>query len=350
MKTRHYNKTVIQKSLSILVLLSVFVNSYSQKTQTLMSLKGKWWFMIVDKEAKDIPAPQSDMWEVIDVPGNWESQGYNGYDGYAWYKKVITIPEDYKNKSLGLELGYIDDVDEVYVNGKLLGFSGSFPPAFTSAYNAKREYNLPGEYIKYGQKNIITVRIFDSWGEGGIVKGDVRIFEYLNRFPIDIDLQGIWLFKTGDNPDWKNQTIDETKWKNIVVPANWENQGYKDLDGFAWYRKTFKVSKELATKDLVLIAGKIDDLDQTYLNGKLIGNIGEFYNDVRLMITQEELGPDYERYRIYEIPKDALNTNGTNIIAIRVYDVYGLGGIYQGPVGIISKETYLKYRKEKKLK
>ncbi|MBN1180861.1 MAG: hypothetical protein JXB49_01145 [Bacteroidales bacterium] len=349
MKIKHIKTYVVRKAFLIIILCFIFINANPQKTNTLMSLKGKWWFMIVNKSEDSIPDPHSDMWEVINVPGNWESQGYNGYNGYAWYKKVITIPESYKDKSLGLELGYIDDVDEVYLNGHLIGFSGSFPPRFTSAYNARRVYNLPKEYLKFNEKNVIAIRIFDTYGEGGIVNGNVRIFEYTNTFPLDIDLQGIWKFKIGDNSNWKEENMDETNWKNMYIPTNWENQGYKDIDGYAWCRKTFTLPKELADKDLLLIAGKIDDLDQTYFNGTLIGNTGKFYNDKRLMTRPEDVGPEWTQYRIYEIPNNIIKAGVKNTISIRIFDIVGMGGIYQGPVGIISKETYFNYRNDKKL-
>ena len=39
-----------------------------------------------------------------------------------------------------------------------------------------------------------------------------------------------------------------------------------------------------------------------------------------------------------------MNRNGSNTIAVRVYDGQGLGGIYEGPVGIMSADNYHIYK------
>ena len=64
---------------------------------------------------------------------------------------------------------------------------------------------------------------------------------------------------------------DDNYWKEIFVPAYWEVQGYKNYDGFAWYRKSFVLPEKYSGIKLVLMLGMIDDIDQTYINGTLIG-------------------------------------------------------------------------------
>jgi sialate O-acetylesterase len=62
-----------------------------------------------------------DDWSEIKVPARWEDEGYRGYDGFAWYRKKVRVPSVFKNRNVYLELGYIDDVDEVYFNGEKIG-------------------------------------------------------------------------------------------------------------------------------------------------------------------------------------------------------------------------------------
>ena len=46
---------------------------------------------------------------------------------------------------------------------------------------------------------------------------------------------------------------------------------------------------------------------------------------------------------------DCLKKNQKNVIAVRVLDTGGAGGIYEGPVGIITQTKYIEYwRKNKK--
>ena len=94
----------------------------------LQSLKGKWQFSIGMNEEWISPKFNDSSWETIKVPSTWEDQGFNGYNGYAFYRKNINIPSTYKGRMLYLNMGYIDDVDEVYLNGHKIGSTGSFPP------------------------------------------------------------------------------------------------------------------------------------------------------------------------------------------------------------------------------
>jgi sialate O-acetylesterase len=102
--------------------------------------------------------------------------GFNGYNGYAFYRKKVTVPAGLKGRNLYLNLGYIDDVDEVYINGRKIGSTGRFPPYYSTAYNASRKYYLPEDLIRFGGVNTIAVKVYDSNGPGGIVSGNIGIY------------------------------------------------------------------------------------------------------------------------------------------------------------------------------
>jgi beta-galactosidase/beta-glucuronidase len=114
------------------------------KWERLVNLQGKWKFAIGDKALWSEKYFNDNKWEEIFVPSKWEDEGFNGYNGYAWYRKSFDGKE-ITNKELGLNLflGYVDDVDEVYLNGHKIGGSGGFPPKFHTAYNALRNYFIP---------------------------------------------------------------------------------------------------------------------------------------------------------------------------------------------------------------
>jgi cephalosporin-C deacetylase-like acetyl esterase len=137
-----------------------------------------------------------------------------------------------------------------------------------------------------------------------------------------------WKFSTGDDPQWADVSFNDSGWDEIIPGKNWESQGYGDYDGFAWYRVTFTVPsslKEVAKKygGFNLQLGKIDDVDFTYLNGALVGSNGK-------------LPPDYEtRWNVdrnYRIPEGMIAWGQPNILAIRVFDLTGGGGIYGFPI------------------
>jgi hypothetical protein len=312
----------------------------------LLNLKGWWKFSIGDDKQWASQYFRDKDWEEIRVPSQWEDQGFYGYDGYAWYRKHFFCSSDFKGKSIYLSVGYIDDVDEVYLNGTLIGTTGSFPPDYNTAYNSFRKYYIPENLLKFNSDNVIAVRVYDSQMGGGIVSGDVGFFYQANSLPADVVLEGVWKFRTGDNMQWADKNYNDTEWGKIFVPGYWENQGYNEYDGFVWYRKKFYLDNDLLNKKLVLMVGKIDDLDEVYVNGKLVGSTGQ----MRPKYGKIQFNDEYSRFRGYYLP-DNLLVKGENTIAVRVYDGYNVGGIYEGPVGIISQEKYTKFwRTQKKSK
>lgn len=140
-----------------------------------------------------------------------------------------------------------------------------------------------------------------------------------------------WFFKLGDDPNYKSTDFDDSNWSKIKVPSHWENSGYDSYDGFTWYRLHFPLLKKDLQKELYLLAGKIDDVDETYLNGKRIGSTGKFPPQAQSAWNQQ---------RVYQIPKGLLEEN--NVLAIRVYDMGAPGGIHSGVLGIFGKKAYEK--------
>lgn len=116
----------------------------------------------------------------------------------------------------------------------------------------------------------------------------------------------------GSDADWSAIDLDESDWTEIEVPVLWEMAGFEGMDGIAWYRKTFNLSEAQASQGLVLSLAKIDDNDVTWVNGNKVGETAA-----------------YDRIRRYEVASGYLQA-GENVIAIRVDDTGGGGGIYAG--------------------
>lgn len=325
--------------------LMLSVPMKAQNLRDYISLNGKWYFSIGDNSDWARYHFNHFNWEQINVPSLWEHQGFNGYDGFAWYRREVNIPADAKLLSLWLDLGYIDDADEVYLNGELINKSGQFPPAFKTAYNAHRLYKLPNQLIRYDQPNVIAVRVYDAYNEGGIISGNIRIQAEINPLIPDIPLEGRWKFKTGDQRYYKNVEYNDSNWDQIVVPRAWEEQGYSGYDGMAWYRKTISIPEELQEQRLVILLGKIDDVDEVYINGVLIGQTGEINDNFYFTY-----GDAWKALRGYIIPPKLYQNTRNLTIAVRVQDRTQTGGIYEGPVGIITMDKYIQHWNEKRNK
>ncbi len=134
-----------------------------------------------------------------------------------------------------------------------------------------------------------------------------------------LDISGSWKIKTGDESQYAKPGFDDSDWKDIQIGKNWETEGFKDFDGIAFYRKkisipsTLKVKNKLNMDILQLNLGQIDDADIVYFNGKEIGHTSGW--DVQ---------------RVYAIPFDIINWDKENLIAVRVEDTGGGGGMYAG--------------------
>jgi sialate O-acetylesterase len=351
MKTK---KSFIQLLMSILLFFIIGCDVNEDKIRNenrVLDLSGKWKFSIGDNLVWASTDYNDWDWEEIKVPSSWENEGFHGYNGFAWYRKWFELPAEYSNSNLYLHLGFIDDVDETYLNGNLIGLSGGFPPHLLTAFNASRKYFLPKQFFKDG-KNLIAVRVYDTQLEGGIINGKIGIYksgkkaETLMDLIPDVNLAKMWKFNKGDSPEWKEEEYIDSVWQNIFVPAFWETQGYKGYNGFAWYRTKFYLPEEYKGEKFVLMLGKIDDIDQTFVNGKLVGSIGDWSFDDKP--THFNQNSEWETFRGYFIPENILKPDEYNTIAVRVYDGLLDGGIYEGPIGLITQNKYREFWKTRK--
>jgi len=135
-----------------------------------------------------------------------------------------------------------------------------------------------------------------------------------------VTLEKGWKFKTGDSNEYSQKNFDDTEWRPILPGQSWESQGYPDFNGTGWYRIKFTLINEENLELLGLNLGQIDDVDETYFNGTLIGKTGTPY---------PERNPRPDKTRIYQIPAKLIN-KGENVLAIRVTDTGGSGGMKAG--------------------
>jgi len=311
-----------------IVFLSFLLISNAVLSQSI-DLTGRWKFHVGDDAAWSSKTFDDSNWETIKVPAAWEDEGFNGYDGFAWYRIKFDGKKLNKDAVHYLNLGFIDDADEAYLNDKLIGFSGQCPPKFKTAYNSERNYILPSMYINFAGENTIAIRVFDGMHRGGITDGAVGIYRVDEGAKLLVNLTGIWSFAKSKNGE---RVTNANEWEKLMAPGAWEHQGHSKYDGFAWYKRTFTVPADLPNEPLVFLLGKIDDFDKVYLNGKLIGgtNDKELYGSSR----------SYEISRVYNIPEGLLKKTGTNTIEILVEDIGNIGGIYEGVIGIATKSNY----------
>ncbi|MFC3335139.1 sialate O-acetylesterase [Flavobacterium palustre] len=137
------------------------------------------------------------------------------------------------------------------------------------------------------------------------------IFETYKKSLLD-NIQKIQGFEVTDanQEQFKEPDFKDANWPEIKVPSLWENQQIGNIDGVVWMRKTIILTAEQAKKEAILYLSKVDDEDQTYVNGVQVGT-----NNI------------WDAKRIYKIPAGVLK-EGANVIAVKITDYSGGGGIY----------------------
>jgi sialate O-acetylesterase len=166
-------------SLVLISVLKVFNVGNSPPDKELV-ISGQWLFKTGYSSSWSRPELKDSDWASIHVPSAWEHQGFSDYDGTAWYRKHVFIPEDWKNSAgLTFDIGKIDDEDKVYFNGYLVGSS--------TGWQKWRKYSIPSRVVKYGEDNVLTVMVNDTGGNGGIWDGPLRLTTGITA---DFDVEG----------------------------------------------------------------------------------------------------------------------------------------------------------------
>lgn len=334
-----------------------FIWSCNKREQISEAFISKTWrFKIGDSLIYSQEHFDDSGWTEIKSGHPWENQGYKNIDGHGWYRKKIFISEDLKTMSgkgsLHLFLGKIDDNDEVYLNGHLIGFNcinnsngqklNKTIPLVNSYATINRLYTMDtnSDFIKWGAENVLAIRVYDQGGEGGLRDSTLYMYtsEWKKKPNVSINLSEGWKFIPRDSADYNSQAYNHIKWFDIQPGKEWEQQGFPDHDGFGWYRITFKFPKGQDLENINFNLGAIDDYDQFFLNGYLIGQNGEEITQVGKLNRNFREGPSgFDQTRNYYLQKQdsRVNWNGSNLIAIRVFDAGGGGGLTHGNPNVI---------------
>ncbi len=117
---------------------------------------------------------------------------------------------------------------------------------------------------------------------------------------------------TKATPAWSAANLNTSDWRTMTLPTLWESAGFPDFNGILWFRRTVELPQNWDGSDAELHLGAVDDADTTWVNGKPVG---------------ATMGWDVPR--VYRIPNAVLQ-RGANVIAVRVLDTGGGGGLYSG--------------------
>ncbi len=117
---------------------------------------------------------------------------------------------------------------------------------------------------------------------------------------------------TTDEQTWASTNLNDSQWKTMNMPGDWEWGGLPTLDGVVWFRQTITIADGSKLQKMILQIGSVDDSDSTFVNGQLVG---------------KKSGGGLREYAL----PDGLLKPGQNVIAIRVADHGGSGGLMGRP-------------------
>ncbi len=130
---------------------------YHEDTDTMLAD----WFVRHDPGSDVNADPRLDDagWPVLaGVPGRWKARHLSQQGGIVWYRRTVTIPDEWAGKDLALSLGPIDTQDTTWFNGQRVG--GALVPW------DPRHYTVPGALVHAGV-NVIAVRAVSETENGG---------------------------------------------------------------------------------------------------------------------------------------------------------------------------------------
>ena len=247
---------------------SYFLVSDAEKSNSLIqSLNGTWKFNLVKKPSErpmDFYEPNlnDSDWKTIEVPSNWELQGFDtpiytnvtypfpknppfidgDYNPVGTYRRSFEVPENWNNKEVLLHFSSISGYARVFVNGQEVGM--------TKASKTPAEFDVT-PFLKSG-KNALAVQVF-RWHDGSYLED--QDFWRLSGIEQDVYLQALpkltvwdYFIRAGLDANYTNgelqATVDLKRFKGNKNKKSMLSFTLKNAEG----KQVFQESKEIDSK------------------------------------------------------------------------------------------------------
>ncbi|UPK67387.1 sialate O-acetylesterase [Chitinophaga filiformis] len=149
----------------------------------------KFWYLIYNPQNnadKIVPAAEYNDadWTSVEMPKLIKDFRAGSYEGVAWLRKKMILPDSFLQKNLTINLGHPEMNYSLYFNGQEI---------CKNVWNANpsHAYTIPARLVKSGE-NTIAVRIAMLWGGGGLNPADDI---YITAGAARVSLAGKWLYK-----------------------------------------------------------------------------------------------------------------------------------------------------------
>lgn len=139
-------------------------------------------------------------WREITLPSVFTGPDLEGHDGIVYLRREVELTPEFAAAGGGgagrILLGPIDDRDEVWINGTLVGSTRS-----DGKWSQAREYEVPAGLLRAGT-NVVAIRVLDTGGMGaaGIASGragEMAIEVGLGPSARRVAIDGVWKYAVG---------------------------------------------------------------------------------------------------------------------------------------------------------
>lgn len=159
-----------------------------QQRQARQQALHTWEQQNLLQDSNPLTSPPKGNWQTINIPTTFNRMGFK-QDGTIWFKREVTLPQSWQHSTATISLGKLDDFDQVYFNGVLIGETTKNTPHH---WLKPRHYTVPSHLIKAGN-NTIHVRIFDQYSDGGFTSPARHL--KLSHGNKNIPLAGQWQYQ-----------------------------------------------------------------------------------------------------------------------------------------------------------
>ena len=149
-----------------------FYESFRNK-RMISILPDRWKFFLDQPDAGEQKKLHTEAFDdtnlvTLSIHQFWEPQGFD-YNGMAWYRTRFAAPKREPGKRYHLWFGAIDDGFWIYVNGEKVGedfTTEERPEVWFTPYSCDVT-----DQLRFGEENLVAVKVRDIFGAGGIYKG-----------------------------------------------------------------------------------------------------------------------------------------------------------------------------------
>ncbi|GIW94114.1 MAG: L-sorbosone dehydrogenase [Pirellulaceae bacterium] len=165
----------------------------------------------------------------VEVPAVWKNPPaeLSRSGGYAWFCCRVAVPASWRGRSCELWAEAADDVRQYFINGRPVGQSGRFPPAFRSGLGGPEKFAIPAEALRPGEDNVVAVRLYLQEARLNFnVAAPV-----LAADPDAILLRGTWYMALGDWPPDQVARASDAPRFDQVISSEQARSTWKLLEG-----------------------------------------------------------------------------------------------------------------------